>query len=608
MLTSAPALMLRIDLTTRSSTVEKIPDIVIKRYLGGRGLGSYLLYRHVPAGADPLGPQNHLFFTAGPLSGTRFYYSSKANLTTKSPLTGIYLYSICSGRLAQEMRGAGFWAIQIAGVAASPTYLVIKDQDVDFRDATKIWGLETSLAQTRMLDHTPLNQAAVVGIGPAGEDLVPSAAVFSGADQYRCFGRGGAGSVMGSKRLKGFVVMGSGSVEASHGEQLRTAKDGIVTKLRTSAKGWAAAWRRYETAADLETMNELGMIPTRNWQTGQFEAWRAIDKSTTPMGWPVKVRPCGPYCPSPGTRDVEVTEGPYAGARSDVEWEAVYALGSQCGVDRMDAILAASQICDEYGIDNMTAGVTIGFAMECFERGLIGPEDTGGIDLRFGNHEALIAALTKMTEQDEFGRRLARGTRSLSQEIAGSTSFAMHAKGLEFGGYECRGLNGQALQFAISARGGCHHAYGLPARTEVGDGSRLAVEGKGQQVKAAAASRILCDSLILCTFPAHAVYDREMMAQALSGVFDEPWTAAELDEVGERVMCQERLFNMREGLTRKDDSLPDRLLLEQKPDGPTRGAIVPLEALKDDFYRAMEYDLETGNPAPALMERLAVEM
>src|SRR5680860_556286 len=177
------------------------------------------------------------------------------------------------------------------------------------------------------------------------------------------------------------------------------------------------------------------------------------------------VRPCGPYCPSAGTRDVEVTEGPYAGTRSDVEWEAVYAFGSQCGVDRLDAILAASQICDEYGIDNMTAGVTVGFAMECFERGLIGLEDTGGIDLRFGSHEALIAALTQVAAQDEFGRWLAKGTRSLSNEIAGSAGFAMQAKGLEFGGYECRGLNGQALQFAISARGGCRHAYGLPART-----------------------------------------------------------------------------------------------------------------------------------------------
>lgn len=293
MLTSTPALMLRIDLSTRSSSIGEIPENVIRRYLGGRGLGSYLLYENVPAHVDPLGSENRLFFTAGPLSGTRFYYSSKANLTTKSPLTGIYLYSICSGRLAEEMRKAGLWAIEIAGVATFPTYLIINDQDVDFRDASGIWGLETAAAQSRMLGHTPPDSAAAVGIGPAGEELVPSAALFSGVDQYRCFGRGGAGSVMGSKRLKGFVVMGSGSVEAVHEEKLRSARKGILTKLRTTAREWAATWRRYETAADLETTNELGMIPTRNWQTGQFEAWRAIDKSTTPMGWPTKVRPCG---------------------------------------------------------------------------------------------------------------------------------------------------------------------------------------------------------------------------------------------------------------------------------------------------------------------------
>jgi len=200
------------------------------------------------------------------------------------------------------MRNAGLWAIEVAGIATCPTYLVIKDRTVDFRDASGIWGLETAMAQSRMLGQTPPDSAAVVGIGPAGEELVPSAAVFSGVGQYRCFGRGGAGSVMGSKRLKGIVVIGSGSVKTVHEEELRRARKSISDKLRTTAKGWATAWRRCETAADLETTNEFGMIPTRNWQTGQFEAWRAIGKSTTAMGWPTKVRPCGRYCPSAGVR------------------------------------------------------------------------------------------------------------------------------------------------------------------------------------------------------------------------------------------------------------------------------------------------------------------
>jgi aldehyde:ferredoxin oxidoreductase len=271
----------------------------------------------------------------------------------------------------------------------------------------------------------------------------------------------------------------------------------------------------------------------------------------------------------------------------------------------MEAIIAASQICDEYGIDSMTAGITIGFAMECFEKGLIGLKDTDGIELRFGSDVAMIAVLKKLVKQDGFGKELAKGTKRLSEEIKGSEGFAMHAKGMEFGGYECRGLNGQALQFAISARGGCHHAYGLPARAETMDGSRLNVEGKGEQVKNAAIGRILCDSLILCTFPS-SLYTRDMMAEAVSSMFVKPRTVAELNESGERIMCQERLFNMREGLSRKDDTLPARLLREPKPDGPTKGVVVPLEELKDDFYRAMGYELSTGNPTSSLLDKLGI--
>ena len=380
----------------------------------------------------------------------------------------------------------------------------------------------------------------------------------------------------------------------------------ITNRLKTDFKAWGEWWHRYETTADLQQTNDLGIIPTRNWQTGQFEGWRGIDKSTTPMGWPEKARPCAPYCPTPGTREVVVKEGPYKGARSDVEWEAIYAFGSQCGVDKMEAILCASQLCDEFGIDNMTAGITIGFAMECFEKGLIGLKETDGIDLRFGSDEAMISALRKLVKLEGFGKQLAKGTRKLSEEIKGSEGFAMHAKGMEFGGYECRGLNAQALQFAISTRGGCHHAYGLPARVETLDGTRLNVEGKGEQVKNAAIGRTLCDSMIVCTFPG-PMYTREMLAEALSSASAEPWSISEMNLAGERIMCQERLFNAREGLTRKDDALPSRLLTEPKPDGPTKGAVVPLEKLKDEFYAALGYDPETGNPTEETLERLGVE-
>jgi len=463
-----------------------------------------------------------------------------------------------------------------------------------------------------MVRDLPIKGAATVAIGPAGEHLIKSAAIFTEGSVYRCFGRGGAGSVMGSKKLKGMVVAGNGAVDIADMDMLSTLKKEISNKLKTDWRKWADEWRRYETAADLELTNQEGILPTRNWNTGQFEGWRGIDKSTTPMGWPEKNRACGPYCLTPGCREVEVKEGPYKGAHSDVEWETIYAFGSTCGVDKMEAILAASQICDEFGIDTMTCGVTIGFAMECFEKGLIGLKDTGGIDLRFGNDEAMIAALKQIVNQEGFGKELVRGSKRLSEQIKGSEAFAMHAKGMELGGYECRGLNGQALQFAISARGGCHHAYGLPARAEVVDGTRLNVKGKGEYVKNTAIGRIIRDCLVTCTFlaigpPDKQVIGNNLVAEMLTSLFGEPWSVEDLKQAGTRIICQERLFNAREGMTREHDTLPARLLKEPKPDGPTKGAVVPLEELKDDFYRAVGFDLSTGNPPDSLLHDLGVD-
>jgi len=604
--------MVRIDLSKMSYNIEEIPRNIIRNYIGGRGLGAFLLYRSVPAKANPLGEENHLIFTAGPASGTKFPFSSKANLNTKSPLTDAYLYSIASGVLAEQMKKAGLWAIDVRGVAERPTYIVIHNSDVEFKDGSGLWGMETAKAQSAMVRDLPVKGAATVAIGPAGEHLIKSAAILTEGSVYRCFGRGGAGSVMGSKKLKGMVVAGNGAVDIADMVMLSTLKKEISNKLKTDWRKWADEWRRYETAADLELTNQEGILPTRNWNTGQFEGWRGIDKSTTPMGWPENNRACGPYCLTPGCREVEVKEGPYKGAHSDVEWETIYAFGSTCGVDKMEAILAASQICDEFGIDTMTCGVTIGFAMECFEKGLIGLKDTGGIDLRFGNDEAMIAALKQIVNQEGFGKELVRGSKRLSEQIKGSEAFAMHAKGMELGGYECRGLNGQALQFAISARGGCHHAYGLPARKEVLDGTRLNVTEKGEYVKNAAIERITRDCLITCTFliqgpPDKQVIGNKLVAELLTSVFGETWSVNDLNRAGERIICQERLFNAREGMSREHDTLPARLLKEPKPDGPTKGAVVPLEELKDDFYQAVGFDLSTGNPPDSLLDNLGID-
>lgn len=596
--------LLKINLSDRKYSIEEIPDTIIQRYIGGRGLGAYYLYQLVQPKIDPLGEKNHLIFSTGLAGNTSLPYSSKAVVTTKSPLTGIYLFSISSGTLSHQMRRAGFLAIDIYGSSESPVYITITDQKVEFKKANHLRGVESNEAQNRMLDELKARDAATMSIGSAGEKLIRYANVMTDGKFYRTFGRGGVGCVMGSKNLKGVVVSGSSDIAIPDTEKFEKVKKDIFEKVKKQ-KVWADKWRKFGTRQDITTLSYLGMLPTRNWQNGVFESAEKICFDTLDKEWHWKNRPCGPYCPTPCSEFIEIEQGQYKGAHCDgPEYETLYALGSNCGIDRLDALIKADQICDENGLDTMSAGICISFAMECFEKGLIGLKDTDGLELRFGNHEAMIAALEKIVKLEGFGLLLAKGVRKLSAEIKGSEAFAMHVKGLELGGYECRGLNGQALQFAINNRGGCHHGYGLPARVEAFNNTRLEIKGKGEMVKNAAIHQVMLDSLLTCSFARPVMSSNEDILSSLMG---KDWATNSTKEAGMRIICQERMFNMREGISRKDDTLPARLTKEPKPDGPTKGVVVPLEELKDDFYKAMEWDLQSGNPSDTLISNLGIE-
>jgi aldehyde:ferredoxin oxidoreductase len=596
----------RVDLSRRSYTVEELDAGVLRRYIGGRGLGSYLLCQVVKPLVDPLSAENHLLFLAGLGSGTGLLFANKAVVVTKSPLTGAYLYSVSSGMFAHHLRKAGFWAMDIFGISEEPVYLALVNQTLEFCDAASLWGMEVVQAQNMMAADLGRGKAATVAIGTAGEKKLLYAAIMADGKTYRAFGRGGAGAVMGSKQLKGIVVSGDGVVEPVDMAGFLAVNKQIVQNVKANAK-WVEYRRRYGTGGDNLETNKLGIIPTRNWQGGQFEGVASICPSTNAHKWPRSNISCAPYCPAPCSHYIEIKEGHYSGAHCDgPEYETMYSFGYTCGVDSFDAVVAANQICDEYGLDTISAGVTIGFAMECFERGLIGLKDTEGIELRFGNAQAMIAALMKLARYDGFGRKLALGVKRLSLDIPGSEGFAMHVKGMELGGYECRGLMGQALQFAVNPLGGSHHAFGLPGRQEAFDGTRMEVEGKGEYVREAAIGRILRDSLGVCTFPT-MIITTEMVPEIMSALTGESWVFEDVRAVGMQVMCQERFFNMREGLGRTDDSLPNRLLREPKPDGPTAGVTVPIEELKDDFYRAMGWDQVSGNPPNDLLDKLGID-
>lgn len=598
--------MLVIDLTTRTFREDIIPETVVSHYLGGRGLGAYLLYHHTSAGLDPLSPDNPLIFSAGLAQGMSTPFSPKAVLTTKSPLTNLYLYSLSSGSLAHSIRKAGYLAVLIKGKSTVPTYLTITNGRVQFHDAGPLWGMKTLATQEAMLAESGSKGASAMAIGPAGEKLVRFAAIMTEGKLFRAFGRGGAGCIMGAKNLKGVVVAGSDTIEPAYPEKFKEIKRRILSGLKENHL-WAEARRKYGTGDDMPEMNRQGMLPTRNWQTGVLEEnlLAGIAPTLNAEKWPRKNIACGPFCPNPCSHHITIGDGPYAGAFCDgPEYETMYAFGPNCGIGGFDAVVAAGELCDEYGMDTISAGLTVSFLMECFEKGLIDASRTDGIRLKFGDSGALLAALNKIASREGAGYLWGEGTRRLAAEIPGSEAFAMHCKGLEMGGYECRGVFGQALEFALNPKGGDHHGLGLPARLEAADGSNLRINGKGALLKREAIGRIVADSLVLCTFPRKVT--APLFGELIEAIAGITVSRTDIEEIGLRILTQERLFNTREGMRRKDDTLPERLLHEPLPDGPNRGSTVPLETLKDEAYAVLGWNRETGIPEDGLLERLGI--
>lgn len=596
--------ILVVDLTKQKASTETLSADIMEKFLGGRGLGAYLLYTKLEKGVDPLSEDNLLIFSCGPLQGTSTYYNSRATLNTKSPLTGNYLYSVAGGRFGHQIKKAGYTAVIIKGRSTEPVYVAIKDDKIDIKPAGKFWGLDTIATQEALLSDAGMPKGSCVCIGPAGENLHKMAIIATEGSKLRTFGRGGCGAVMGSKNLKGIVVSGTQKVTIADQDAFEECKRIVRENVKNNPK-WAEQKRHFGTGGDILSVNELGVLPTRNWQEGSFKEIKSIAPTELAGIWPSKNVSCGPNCLNPCGRFVHIDKGPRRGAKTEgPEYETIYAFGPNCGVNEFDAIVAAEQICDEYGIDTISCGVTAGFAMECFERGLISREETGGIELRFGDADALIKLVEMIAKKEGIGKIFGEGVRSASEKIAGSKSFAMHCKGLEFGGYECRGMWGQALQYALNPRGGCHHGLGLPARSPSDQGNGDSLTGKGDLVKNGGIYRILFDCLILCSFT--RPMENDILDQIVNSVTGKNYTINELQKIALRVLNLERMFNVREGLRRSDDFLPGRLTQEPLLVGPRKGSVVPMDELLDEGYRALGWEKETGIPTKETLAELGL--
>ncbi len=588
--------ILRVDLSTGKFTTQRLDEKIMPLILGGKGLASLMLYNELAPHTDPLAPEVPLIFAVGPLTGTTAPTAGRLGVFTKSPATGTILDSYAGGFFGQTMKWAGYDAIVMTGQADRPRILVIDNDQVRLEDADGIWGLGT-MAATDKLRAKFGSEFRTAVIGPAGERLAPIAGIFC---DLRTAGRGGAGAVMGSKNLKGVAVRGTGSV-AVHDPAMFQEMVWVANRmLRMSSQ--IKRMRDHGTANIVELINAAGGLPTRNFQSGQFEGHKELWGET----WTEEYWKESAACFGCGIGCTKIAQHKKYGYRIDgPEYETIFAVGSNCGVTDREAIIEVNYLCDDYGIDTISVGVIISFVMELYQRGMVTAAELDGIEAKFGSGEALVALTQKICTGEGIGQKLQHGVREFSKNYPGSEAFAMHVKGLELPGYLPRGAKGVGLSYAISERGACH-LHGSPLSELMGGADPLAVSGKAALFKMNQLDIAVIDSAILCYFTKFGFTLKEVwqMINPCTGFnYRNP---RELEKVGERATTLARLFNVREGFSKKDDTLPARCLTEPLPSGPAKGQIVELDEMRSEYYQLMGWD-ENGIPTAEKLRDLHLD-
>ncbi len=592
--------MLRVNLTAGEVKCVETPRDLFDQFIGARGVGAYMLFHELQPHTDPLGPENKLIFLTGPLVGTMAPGANKVTVSFRSPLSETYSFSLCGGHLAPEIKFAGIDGVVVEGKSDKPVYLWIDNGTATLRDAEHLWGKQTHETEDAIRDELGDTEIRVATIGPAGERLVRFACIQ--ADYHREFGRGGAGAVMGSKNLKAIAVRGTGSVTVADPEALGRIAEEAYAELAEHPK--ARLRRQFGTNEMVESTNNFGYWATRNFTTGHFEGADRLTGQEFKDKIYIGDNSCY-ACTVACGKVSAVTQGPFAGkAIEGAEFETVGLLGANCGVSDPEAITAATAICDAYGFDTMSAGAAISLAMEAYEQGTIGADDTGGLDLRFGNGDALIAITQQIADRTGLGDILAEGAKRAAEKL-GVPDLAMHVKGQELATYEPRGVVGMGLTYAISPKGGHHMIAPTMGLETAGDpAKRLIPDGKAKMVKDTQLIMTVVDSLAMCSSMRFVLGPQAMLSlyRAVTGIALEEEEAL---RIAERVNNLERLFNIREGLTRKDDTLPRRLVKEAMPTGPSQGNTVPLDQMLDEYYELMGWDTN-GVPVPERMQELGL--
>jgi aldehyde:ferredoxin oxidoreductase len=567
----------RIDLSTGRWEQVPISDDVLRRFVGGVGLGTWLLHREAPARIDPLDPAAPLIFAFSPLVGTPLTTSAKFAVVAKSPLTHRLNDALSSSHFALAGKRTGADALVLVGQATVRSIVVIGDSEVQIETADDMWGLPTDDTTTRLRSRFGPDAPSAV-IGPAGERLVRFATI---SHDSRHAGRGGLGAVLGSKNVKAIVVQGTRRTPVADPDRVvELARD----LSRKSFGPATAKYRELGTVANLLTFNRLNALPTRNFQEGSFAGASAISGESLNSARRVARASCA-AC-TIGCEHIYATRD---GTGTRLEYESLFALGPLCGVSDAEAVLEAARLCDRLGIDTISAGATVAFAMECAERNLIDVPD-----LRFGRASALLRTLEQIAFREGVGDLLAEGTREAARRIGDpAPDFAPHVKGLEIPGYEPRALQSMALGFAVGSRGADHNRSGAYEADFSARVDRL--QGSDESARAAVDTEdraALIDSLILCKFLRGVFTDLYLeAADLLRSVTGWDVTGLELHETARRIVTARKLFNVREGWTSAEDTLPNRILCESLPAGIGPEASLPAERL-NQMIRA--YYLQRG--------------
>jgi len=600
--------VLYVDLTTGKTRTEKLSQETAKKYVGGIGLGMYFWLSNSKAKVAPFRPENPLVLAIGPLAGTMFPTGGNGHaFISKSPATGGVAEAVSHGTFGTELKRAGYDAVILTGKSKKPVYLWIDDDNIQLRDAAHLWGKSPPEVEDILRDEIGDYYIRAAAIGLAGEKLSKIANIIN--DKTRAAGRTGLGAVMGSKNLKAIAVRGTNDVAVAKPNEFLE----LVQDFHERMKGPAAQKHRtLGTIQNITINNSLTCLPTNNFNASHFLNIGKISPEVINEHFITRIIACN-SCAMRCEHEAVIKEGTFKSTMARLEFDNLWALGPNCGVDSINYIVKAAERCNYYGLDATSTGVVISFLMDCHEKGLLNHEDLDGIDPHFGNEKAVFNLVDKIGKREGIGEKLADGVKIAAEKIGkNSAELAMHIKGLELSGYDLRCLKTTALASAVAFRGADHGRSGVYALDIKGTVDRLkAEEGRGKIVKDHEDIYNVIDSLIVCK-NAKGTFNEEFadLAKVYSIATGFEVTPAEMHQAGERIQTLAKLINLREGFDRKDDALPWKIINQPVPDdGPAKGAVVTqqeLDLMLDDYYQARGWD-NKGIPTKAKLKELGLE-